>query len=254
VKLKTLFFDVETAPLLAYVWRLNQKWINPEAIAQDSFMLTWSARWREEGAKVASMAVSSREAKDQNDTRIIRKLGDLVREADIVVAHNVDRFDVPRLNTRLLLLEEEPLGPVRTIDTLTLARKNFDLPSNKLDYLARVLGLGGKVGTTFDLWKRSVQGEAAAIKEMRTYNEQDVVLLEQVFDKLLPYVRNLGRLYDADEENQMMCPTCGGDDLIKRGHYRTQASTFQRWQCNGCGRYTRSRTAEKDKKIAVHPL
>lgn len=251
--LKILFFDVETAPLLSFVWRPTQDWIPPEMIIDDYFLLTWAAKWREDD-KIYSMRLTSREAKKGDDKRIVEGLAEMIREADIVVAHNINRFDIPRVNTRLALLGIEPLDPVRTIDTLPLARKNFSFAHNKLDYLAEKFGYGNKMDTDFELWEGAYHGEVKALKYMAEYNRQDVVLLQDVFEAMLPYARGVPRLVRAEYEREHACPFCGSHDLQKRGFYETNASVFQRWQCNVCKKYSRSWKSEKKEKLGTHPL
>lgn len=251
--LKILFFDIETAPLLAHVWRPYDGYISHPQLVHDSFMLTWAAKWAGD-ERVMSARLTKAEARSQDDSRIVGKLADLVRQADIVVAHNVRRFDIPMLNNRVMLLGLEPLGPTREIDTLVLAKKNFRLAYNKLDYLAEVLGLGRKIKTDFDLWLEAYHGDQDALKEMDRYCRHDVELLEQVFHKILPYARNVGRLVDADREMERACPFCGSDRLQKRGFHRTNASNFQRFQCNDCKKYSRTRSAARNTKLGVHPL
>lgn len=258
MKLKVLFFDIETAPLLAHIWHPAQGWVTNEQMLHDSFLLCWAAKW-DDSDKVISARLSSAEAKAQDDGRIVALLADLIREADVIVAHNGDKFDLPRVNQRLLLLGLEPLGPKTTIDTLKLARKNFALAHNKLDYLASELGFGNKIKTDFSLWRSAYLGDVAALKEMQAYNVHDVVLLQQVFERMTPYVQHLTRLYEADYDGQMICLYCGNEGIEnfqKRGKYRTQASTFQRVQCKNptCLKYGRWRVSDKRSRAKIYPL
>lgn len=251
--MRTLFWDIETAPMLAYIWQAKTEYVQMDAITHEVFMLSWAAKW-EGGQKVYSDVLSPGEAVAQDDNRIVASLADMVREADMVVAHNGDRFDIPVLNNRLLLLGGEPLGPVKTIDTWRLARKSFRLASNKLDYLAQQLGVGEKLHTDFSLWKRCYVGDEQALAKMHRYNRRDVRILEGVYERLQPYVKGLPRLVDGEYQDQHACPSCGSVALQRRGFHRTNASTFQRWKCNDCGRWSRSRTAEREMKLARVPL
>jgi predicted RNA-binding Zn-ribbon protein involved in translation (DUF1610 family) len=246
-----LFFDIELAPLLAYAWRLKTDYINPDAVVADQFVLSWAAKWRGQ-KKVHSAVLTPEEAQAQDDGRIVQNLSDMVREADVIVAHNLTGFDLPVLRGRVLLLGQEPLGPVSVIDTLKMARQSFNLASNKLDYVAQVLGLlERKDHISFDVWKQAYLGNQRALKAMVKYNRQDVRVLEDVFEALLPHARTVSRLADASREGEMSCPSCGSLDLQRRGVYRTNASTFQRYCCNDCGRWSRQRTAEKNKSSVV---
>ena len=251
-RLKVLFFDIETAPLLSFIWHPITNYVPNVMQDTDTFMLTWAAKWWGSEELIAD-SLSRDEVIHQQDDRIVRSLADLVAEADIVVAHNGDKFDMPRLNSRLLALRQEPMGPYQTIDTLKLAKRNFNLPYYKLDYLAEFLGLGKKIKTDFDLWRDVYQGDEEAMSEMLEYNIYDVVLLEEVFLEMIPYVTRLTRLFDATKDLEVKCAFCGHTKFEQRGYYRTQASTFKKMKCMGCGKYARTRTAEK-KRLAYHPL
>lgn len=252
--LKILFFDIETAPLLAYIWRPSDDYVTSERLLHDTWVICWSAKWAHEPKKVHVGVVTPQEARDQDDTRIIAELADLIREADIIVAHNGDRFDLPMFNGRLLMLGLEPIGPVQTIDTLKLARSNFRLAYNKLDYLAEQLGLGNKLKTNFQLWKDCYHGDEKALAKMSKYNVKDAILLEQVFNKLKPYVKGLKRLVEPEYDKEESCPFCSSLDMNRRGFARTQSATYQKFQCGSCKRYSRSRTSTDQPKFAMVPL
>ena len=253
--LRVLLFDIETAPMLAYLWGLrHQEYIHHGQVVHDSFMLCWSARWRGEKT-IHSGTLTPVEAVAQADERILIDLADLVREADIICGHNVKGFDAKMLKNRLLLLELEDIGPTQKLDTLILARRNFRLASNRLDYLGEVLGVGRKhKHSGFDLWKRCYQGEQKALDEMLAYNRQDVVLLGKVLERLLPYCDGVPRLMDGDGSSlDGGCPFCGGP-VAKDGFYRTNASTFQKVRCSQCGKWSRWHTAIAGKKQRLRPL
>jgi predicted RNA-binding Zn-ribbon protein involved in translation (DUF1610 family) len=235
--------------MAAFIWSPWDGFVPHDRVIHDTFLLTWSAKWAGE-REVLSDTLTSAEALDRDDTRIAASIAELLREADVVVAHNGDRFDIPKLNGRLLQLGLEPLGPVRTIDTLKLAKRNIKVAFNKLDYLGEFLGLGKKIKTDWSLWERCYNGDEKALAEMTRYNKRDVVLLEQVFNRLKPYVRQLPRLHDGEGD---ACPSCGSHNLIRRGVYRTNSSNFPKMQCKDCGRYSRSRKADPE-KLAVYPL
>lgn len=253
---KVLFFDIETAPLLSHHWRMFRENIGQDQNLATQFMLCWTAKWA--GAEqVLSDQLTPQEVLDQDDSRIVLSLADLLRQADVVVAHNGDRFDLPEVNRRVLIHGHDPLGPIETIDTLKLAKKNFRFVKNSLDFLAEELGLGRKIKTDFDLWRDCYQGDERAMRDMVEYAKQDTVLLEKVFERMRPHVRRLKRLYDADHDWQVVCPSCGTEgveNFQRRGYYRTQASTFPKYQCKSCKRYHRGRSSVKSKRAKLYPL
>ncbi|MGH3442004.1 MAG: ribonuclease H-like domain-containing protein [Nitriliruptorales bacterium] len=251
-----LLLDIETSPILAYIWHPAEGYVNPERIIHESYHICWAAKWEGERKIIHSDVLTPSEAVAREDGRIVASLAELVREADAVVAHNGDRFDVPKLNSRLLLAGAEPLGSVRKIDTLKLAKRNFRLASNRLDYVARMLGVGRKIDTSFDDWEAAYRGGEKALRKLDRYCRGDVRILERVYKAMKPYVSQLPRLVDGVSVDDPRCPFCGQDSLQRRGFYRTNASTFRKFHCQNsdCGRWSRGRTAEKDRKMATVPI
>lgn len=252
-KAETLVYDIETAPMDTHLWRPNQQWIPHEMLNEDSFMLTWSAKWLEKG-KVFDDSITPEEATNRDDSRIVASLATHMREAEVVIAHNAKRFDQPRVNGRLMVLNQEPLTPVRVVDTLALARKSFDLAYNSLDYLADILFDDHKIKTEFDLWRRVVRGDQKAIDKMVRYNRKDVRLLEKVFLRMRPYVRGLPRMAIPERDREHACPHCASANLQKRGFHDTNVSRFQTWQCNKCGRYSRTYRGTLQPRAGLVPL
>jgi hypothetical protein len=251
-RLRLLFYDIETAPMLSFIWEPKTEYVPASNIvADDRFLLCWSAKWSD-SQQVISARLSGKQAQAQDDAVLVTKLADLMRQADYVVAHNGNRFDWKRVNTRLLLNRLEPLGMVQMIDTLSIARTSFDLPYNNLNYLAGKLGFGEKIHTDFDLWRRCYYGDTKALKAMEAYNRQDVVLLEHVFHAMTPYAKTLPRLVDAAEWREELCPYCGSTERrTSRVPYRTKVNTYPKFSCTGCGRQYRGWSAVGAKKLGA---
>lgn len=248
-RVRLLFYDIETAPMVSFHWAAKTEYIGGHLnVTDDRQLLCWSAKWSD-SQEVLSARATQKEARVQDDSRIVKSLSQLMKQADYVVAHNGNRFDYKRVNTRLLVNKLTPLGSVQSIDTLSIARQSFDLPYNNLDYLARKLGFGEKLHTDFGLWRRAFFGEVAALKEMEAYNRQDVILLEHVFHAIAPYAKKLPRLVDAAEWREELCPYCGSKDRSPSGVYRTNVNTFTKYACNNCSREFRGWQAVGSKKM-----
>jgi hypothetical protein len=245
---KVLLFDIETSPLKAYVWGLWNQDIHHKngQLDADWFMLSWSAKWLF-GERIISDRLTSKEVLKEDDERITKSLWELLNEADILVGHNVERFDIKKSNTRFLKHGLPPVSYYRTIDTLKQCKKNFSITSNRLDYIGRFLGIGQKVETGgFDLWKRCLEGEDEALEQMRIYCDGDVQLLEDVYLRIRNFIRphpNLG-LYIAD--NVERCPTCASEDIKWEGAYSTSVNMYNAFRCNSCGAIGRSRESKLD--------
>lgn len=249
---KILVFDIETTPLEAYIWQ-HQVWnahVSQDKILSEWFMLTWSAKWLFSG-EAYSARVTSKEALEEDDGRIVGELWKLFDEADIVIAHNGGKFDVPNMNTRFLVNGYPPPSSYQIIDTLKVARREFGFTHNNLDALARVFKLDPKLTTDFDLWKRCKNGNEEALKEMEVYNVQDVILLEEVYLKLRPWIKshpNLGLFIESDNP---VCPYCGSENLHADGnYYYTMTGKYPTYVCNEtkCQGISRGRTTAVDKE------
>ena len=247
--MKILLLDIETAPLRAYVWGLWKQNVSPtKQLLSDQFMLTWSAKWHGE-EKVHGDKLKPKEAIAQHDGRIMESLHKLMEQADVVVGHNSDKFDLPIINTRFILNDLPPVAPAKRIDTLKLAKRHFRFTSNRLDYIAQKLCDDAKMDTGgFELWDGCMQGDKAALQKMLDYNMQDVIILEKVFDKLRPYATTLPSMSVHSDSEDHVCPSCGGNHVQKRGFSYTNTSKFQRYQCTDCGSWSRGRQNLRNKE------
>lgn len=173
--------------------------------------------------------------------KMLKGLYKLLDEADAVVHWNGSKFDVPVMNKEFLLQGWSPPSSFQQIDLLKTARTKFKFPSNKLDYVAKILKLGSKTKHAgFQLWIDCMSGKQEAWEMMEEYNKNDVILLEKVYYKLLPWIKghpNVGLYMDA-----CVCPHCGSEHLNKRGFYYTQTVKYQRYQCKHCGTWSRAKS------------
>lgn len=241
--LKVLIWDIETAPGKAYFWRPKVRFIPHPMVITEPFIICWSAKWLGE-KKVYSDFLTPAEVAEGDDSRVCQSIADMIREADIIVAHNGDAFDEPFLRGRLFVNDQEPLGPVDSIDTKKMATRDFDLPHNNLEAISKLRAIGEKIKTDFSWWTEILEGSETAMKQMVKYNRKDVVILEDVFQSMRPHVRRLRRMQDGIG---VVCTNCGSSNVHKRGKkkYRTHANTFQQYQCQDCRRYFRLKTSDK---------
>jgi len=241
--MKILFLDIETAPNTAHVWGLFKQNVGINQLMDSSYVMCWAAKWKgERGVKFSSVQETSPE-------RMLEEIHSLLDEADAVCHYNGTRFDIPTLNKEFLLHGFAPPSPYRQIDLLKTARSRFRFPSNKLDYVARALGLSGKVSHEgHELWVKCMAGDAAAWRKMKTYNKRDVTLLEEVYEKLLPWIKGHPNLNLYEEGDELLCPRCASNDIQRRGFATLISGIYQRFVCNKCGTWSRSsrRTSGSD--------
>lgn len=250
-KERVLFYDIETAPILATVWgKWEQNIIWSE---QDWYMLCFAYKWGTEGKVhvVSQDQFKGYKAGSEDDSEVVKALHALFEEADIVIAHNGNSFDQKKSQARMLINGLAPPAPYKQIDTKLVARRYFNFTSNKLDDLGTYLGLGNKVQTGgYQLWKSCMAGDKKAWKKMKTYNKQDVVLLEQIYLKLRPWITNhpnMARLTDRPDA----CPKCTVEGQMQsRGTRVSNVGKYRRYQCQACGGWCARREAlKKDEDV-----
>lgn len=240
---KVLIYDIETTHNIAAIFRLFEDYTSHENILRERYVVSIAWKWLN-AKKVSAVSVLDNPTlyrrDPHNDKFVIETFRAVLEEADVIVAHNGDQYDIKFLEGRMLFHEMSPLPPTTTIDTLKIAKSRLLLNSNKLDYLARYLGLGKKVRTDNEWWLDIIQGGPkafAAIRKMVHYNKEDVNLLEGVFLKLRPYCANH---INNEITGGTGCPRCGSDRFQSRGVHRAISRTYQRFQCQACGGWWRA--------------
>lgn len=230
--MKILLLDTETSPLVVTTWGLFDKTV----IDYRNIVEEWtfiSGAWKWFGEKtVHAIAVDPRIPKD--DKAVVEALVEVISSADVVVAHYGDAFDLPKIKARAIYHGLPPIPPRPTVDTKKVAAKIFGFTANRLDYLGGFLGVGRKMSTPPGLWTKVLEGDEDALATMVKYNKQDVVLLEEVYKKLRPYMTthpNAG-IYEAVDS----CPVCGSKVFKKQGFKYNRTTKRQQYQCQkeGC--------------------
>lgn len=248
--MKILAFDVETSPHTITSWGTYDT--NALRVDNPSYMLCFAYRWMHE-KKTHVVGLDDYTLYNQDPTDdycLARELHKLYEEADVVVAHNV-KFDDKQAKAKMLLHGFDPPSPVKTVCTLQWARRHFKLYSNRLDALGELLGLGRKEQHEgLSLWFKcmSTPYQAKAWRDMKSYCKQDVDLLCSVYEKLRPW----GSHPNVNENMAgLKCPKCSSKHLQSRGSYRTITCSYQRYQCQSCGAWTKNRKADKHNKPEV---
>lgn len=240
---KILLLDIETAPILGWAWTKYDT--NLIEIQEPFFILSFAWKFLDDQTVSVRGLVDYPDYNPEkhNDKSLITDLHSLLDQADIVVAHNGDSFDIKKANARFLYHGLKPPSTYKTVDTLKAARKHFKFDSNKLNDLCKTLGVGGKVPHTgFALWKACMAGDVAAWEVMKEYNAHDVTLLEEIYLRLRPWIThpdvNLYRPVverDVHTDHTHSCPNCGSSHIQRRGIAVARTRRYRRLNCQDCG-------------------
>lgn len=184
-EVKRLFFDIETSPNVVFSWNIGNKIsLSPDNIINERAIICVCYKWQGDD-KVYSLSWNQ-----GDDKELVQEFAKVMNSADEIIGHNSKNYDEKWVKARAIY-HNIPLCPkYKQVDTLSLARTGFRFNSNRLNYIGGFLGLGEKISTTYDLWKKIVlKNDKKALQEMVTYCIQDVNLLEKVYDKLEPYTK-----------------------------------------------------------------
>lgn len=227
--MRTLYIDIETAPMVNHNWGLWNQNIGLSQMIEDPRVICFAAKFRGEKEVMFSSEWG------QGREGMLEEAHGLLAEADIVAHFNGERFDAPWLNGEFYRLGWGPPAPYRQLDFLKVIKKNFRFPSNKLEYVSRISDIGGKLQHEgHKLWVKCMEGDPRAQAKMERYNRQDTILLEKLHTRLLPWITNHPSLGLFSETGEEACPRCGSKDLRKEGYRYTNVGKYQRYQCRSC--------------------
>ena len=240
--MRILLLDIETAPNTAYVWGLWKQNVSISQLTDSSFVMCWAAKWLGEKEVMYSDFRGGKK-------KMLNQVHKLLTEADAVIHYNGRRFDIPTLNKEFLEAGMKPPATYKQIDLLDTAKKEFRFPSNKLDYVARALKLEGKrKHEGFELWVKCMAKDPEAWAIMEDYNRQDVIVLENVYEHFLPWIKQHPNVALHDGMEEHACTKCGSDNVVSRGYAYTSVSKYKRYRCNDCGSWSRGRYREASNK------
>lgn len=226
--MKVLLLDIETSPNLGYFWSIWEQNIPLANVQATSTVLCWSAKWLGDD-KVMFDSIN-----ESGSKRMLKRMHKLLDEADVVVHFNGKRFDIPTLNREFLLAGMPPPAPYKQVDLFDVVKNKFRFLSNKLNFVAKQLGIGEKEKHRgIQLWIDCLAKKPDAWEEMKRYNMQDVILLEKAYLRLLPWITNHPNR--AHYDKAAVCPNCGEDHKQRRGYDKRGGKVYQRFACTNCG-------------------
>jgi hypothetical protein len=228
---RVVLIDIETCPNLGYSWgKYDQTIIKP---VRHWELLSFAYK---ELGRQPTRCIARPDFRDKTDKSLTAAIWTVLDEADVIIAHNGDRFDVVKLRAKFVQHGLAPTRPFKTIDTKKIAKAQFGFYSNSLNDIAHELGIGRKIETGgFELWERCMAGDPAAWRKMVAYNKHDVVLLERVYERLKSWQPNHPNL--ALYENRPGCPVCSSLRVQQRGWRVNLTRKTARFQCQDCGHW-----------------
>ena len=224
---KILFWDCETAGI--------------NALRSDlGFLLMVGYKWNYE-KDVHVLTIHKKDLKNFDDHELLKRFSAVYTQADLTVAHFGSIFDRRFFQGRLLINRLPAIPPTKMRDTCFIARSVANFSSNRLKNLGDTLKLQHRKMDKGDGWPNwwfgAMQGNMSAIRKMAKYCKDDVLALEELYYRLLPFDNAHPRIYFDDK-----CRVCGGE-VTHHGISFIGERRYRRWQCSKCGKWDRSRKA-----------
>ena len=236
---RILFFDIETSPAMAYIWRCGKQYVDYNQIVEgeESRIICICWKWLDTNER----GHVHWDLRDHSDASLLRKFTPIANSADIVMGHNIDNFDIKHVRTRIAIndIKEARWAENLTADTLKQYRRSFAFESNRLDSVARMLGEGQKNPMSFDDWVKVRNGDRESLDKMIKYCHKDVDLNIRVHKRLAPYIktvekeRKLAKLSLTDYKVDH-CTNCGSDNYTKYGVHQYRDEVYQKYMCRNC--------------------
>ncbi len=242
VKIAT--FDIETCPIESYTWGIWEQNVGLDMIKTEWSILSFSWKWL--GEKVEFFSAGGRGVNKVRDDRpLMSKLWSLLNEADLVIAQNGRKFDIKKVDARLIMHGYGPYSPLRMIDTVQVSRQRFAFTSNKLEWLSKHLTDSPKSKHKkfpgFELWEACLADNPEAWREMEAYNKQDVIATEKLYMRLRPWIRHHPNIGTFNIFGDVQCPTCGAAEIIESGARVLQSGSYRQYYCRSCGAWSRGK-------------
>ena len=113
-KIKRLFYDLETSPNVVLSWRVGYKLnIDQANIVKERAIICIGYKWEGD----AKAQVLQWDANQCDKAMLVRFLA-IANEADEMVAHNGDKFDLPWFRARCAYHGLQSMPSYKTVDTL----------------------------------------------------------------------------------------------------------------------------------------
>lgn len=245
---KIFYFDIECTGMIIESYGLYNQNHNHKDIIEDWSLLSFAGMY--EGEEKIHYLDNRDSADYRDDRKIVEALHSLLRDADWVVGHNSDKFDIKKFNTKAEKYNLEAIPEFTQHDTIKMLKKKFALPSYSLDYAARYFDLENKKSSHGkfpgkSLFDECKAGNLEAWKECEAYNKQDVLVTRELFLRIAKHFPNL----DLSTFYQKQTCSCGNTLFYKNGLRYRRSGVFQIWRCSKCSKCFLSKENLIDKDL-----
>lgn len=204
-----LYFDLEVSKSLYYSYgrKVHGEWLRGADLVHEYFIICWAASYMDNN-KVFSACVTPEQALNWTDAEILAQLHDMLSSTEVIAGHNVNAYDLKRVNTRFILNGWKPITAANgkkkeSYDSLAIVRAKFAFEDNSLDALSKRFGIDGKDHITDDDWRAVLRGDGKTLQKVHKYCRGDVRNGKKLLRLFMPYAgmkRDYGTIKARKEE------------------------------------------------------
>ena len=173
------------------------------------------------------------------EKKLLKDVYTRLLDCDVWLTHFGTWFDINFVNSRLIYHRLPIIPPnFNHIDTWKIAKNRLKLRNNRLITISEFLGTEDeKNAIKPEQWIRAMGGHRPSMNYIVEHCRRDVLVLEEVYNIIKPLV--------LDHPNKGLidgrggCAICGENKLQKRGYHVTRTRKYQRFQCQGCGGWSK---------------
>jgi hypothetical protein len=207
IKANILYIDIESSKSLYFNYgaKVPSKYLRSDDLVHEWYMISWAASYVGSD-NVWAQIVTPEKARAWDDSEIVQRLWDLMNATEIIAGHNVDGFDIKKINTRFMKHKLPPIVGKKTIDTLKICRSKLAMESNKLDEIEKWIGVQSKDHIDNNDWLLALQGDKKTLDKILHYNKGDVTSGKQVLEWLMPLANkkfNFGALKKSVNDGEL---------------------------------------------------
>ena len=220
---RILFLDIEASNLAASI----------------GFLLAIGYKWAGERETHVLRIDETEEfqVKKTDDTGLLKAFEPIYNQAEVIVYHFGDFYDLPFIQTRRLIKRMKPLPEVSSVDTWKICRKKLKFHNNRLDTILQALGCPiKKTAVMGEKWVDAMSGDSKGLDYIVDHCNKDVRVLEWVYNKIKavwPHHPNMSSHSLSPREKT--CPICAKPSGRHNGTRRTIKKLYQRLVCSNCG-------------------
>lgn len=225
---RILIYDIESSLCEFTSFWTGKQYLGYKQMKNEPRIITVAWKWLGED-KVYHLEWDE----NQSDVDLMKSFLPVYNSADLVIGFNNKNFDDRFINARALKHNLEVNTYVRSFDIMKQAKRLFRLPSYAMNYIAKYTGVAEKYSHMgIEMWETIQYGDkeeaTEAMKEMVTYNRQDIIVTEEVYLRLRKYMGHETHIGLIQGKEKWSCPNCGGENVELYKTTYTAAGTIQR--------------------------